>query len=175
VLLLAGLALGAIAAGIYLTRDLTNGGSGNAGGTIRLRAVASYDPSGDKGENPDLVRNATDRNDSTAWQTETYRHGELYDAEGNPKPGVGIVFAASRPSKPASLTLTTDTTGFTAVVKTGGSSGGPFPQAISKPRRVDHRQTTFRLAPVSAAKYFLIWIKDLGGLTHVDINEVKAG
>jgi hypothetical protein len=173
VVLLAGLALGAIALGLYLARDLTNGGSGNAGGPIRLKAVASYDPYGDKGENPDLVRNATDRNDSTAWQTETYRHGALYNAEGNPKPGVGIVLAASKPSKPAALILTTDTPGFTAVVKAGASQGGPFPDVISKPLAVVHR-TTFRLTETSAAKYFLIWIKDLGGHTNVLINEVKA-
>ena len=88
VLILTGLALGAIAAGLFLFGDVTSSGTG--GGPIKLRAVATYDPYGDATEHDDMIGNATDGNPTTYWETEEY--ADLHAL----KQGVGIVFDAGR-------------------------------------------------------------------------------
>jgi len=162
--------LAAIAAGVaaYLAlRDSGGGGTGNA--PIRLVASNAYDPGGDGQEHDELVRNATDGNPSTFWETEHYNSpiGDLKD-------GVGIVLDAGRSVKLRALTVVSDTPGFTADVKAGASSNGPF-DTVSDSRTVGAR-TTFQLSVPVAKRYYLVWITQLApDAPRTHINEVTAG
>ena len=132
-------ALVAGAAAYFVLRD--SGGGGN-GGAAKVHLVASnaYDPEGDGQEHDELVSNATDGNRATSWETEDY-HGSV--TFGNLKDGVGIVVDAGRPVKLDSLTVDSDTPGFTAEVKAGSSATGPF-DTVSSAETVN-AQTTFSL------------------------------
>jgi eukaryotic-like serine/threonine-protein kinase len=122
-------------------------------GTVHLTAVGAYDPPpGDGHERDDLVANATDGNPSTSWQTENYTTAPF----GNLKQGVGLVVDAGRSLRLGSLTVTSPTPGFTAVVKAASSTSGPF-EAVSSPERVGS-STTFDLHVPAARRYYLIWL-----------------
>jgi hypothetical protein len=131
---------------------------------VTVRGVASYDPYGDNHvEHPEAVSFATDGHADTYWTTEHY-------SAGLNKPGVGLVLDAGS-KKLTQLTLTSDTPGFRAVIKSGASTAGPF-SFVSSPQQVGG-QTTFSLHG-NRAQYYLIWITDLGPNSAAQINEVTA-
>ncbi len=139
---------------------------GSAGGSsVTLSGVTAYDPYGDnKQEHDDAAGNATDGDSGTYWDTEHYNDGLL-------KPGVGVVLDAGRTVVLKSLTVSSDTPGFTASITAGSSPGGPF-AADSSSQTVGSR-TTFSLSGHSA-RYYVVWITDLGSYSSVHVNEVKA-
>jgi serine/threonine-protein kinase len=169
-LIVAALALAALAAGIaalLVTRpDGIPGVSSPPpkAQPIHLAGVGSFDPYGDdKEEHSELARDATDRNQSTYWKTQIY--------ESFSKPGVGLVVDAGRPVAPRSVTVSSETPGFTALIKGGSSPSGPF-TALSGGQTVDGT-TTFDLTSKKRERYFLVWITALpGGFAR--INEVRA-
>ena len=132
---------------------------------VPLSGMASYDPFGDGREHDEAVALSTDRDPGTYWTTEHYDANELQ------KPGVGLVLDAGAPKKLSSLTITSDTPGFTAVIKEGSSSGGPF-SSPSASQTVGTR-TTFSLDG-PAARYYVIWITSLGDSSAVHVNEVTG-
>jgi len=160
-LLLLLLILGGAAAGAYfVVRD--RGGTETIGGkpanaaTVHLAAVGAYDPPpGDGGERDDLVREATDGNPATYWETEHYTTAQF----GNLKRGVGLVVDAGKPVELDSLTVTSDTPGFTAVVQAGSSEAGPF-HPVSDSQTVRER-ATFGLHVGSPERYYVFWITSL--------------
>ena len=162
VLLATGLVLAAAVAAAVLALD-PGGESPRAGAPVVLRAVSSYDPEGDGREHDELVTRATDRNRATYWTTETYQSFEAT------KSGVGIVLDAGAPVSLSEIIVSTDSAGFTAEIRAGGSPRGPF-HSVS-PRRTTGRSTTF---PVEGepARYYLVWITALDGFARV--NEVRA-
>jgi serine/threonine protein kinase len=169
---LLGLGLAVIVAGVaaYLVLRDSDGGGGGGGTQVRLVASNAYDPEGDGQEHDEDVPNATDGNSATFWETENYRGSPTF---GNLKSGVGIVFDAGRPVQAESMTVATDTPGFTANVEVGASSNGPF-NSVSASQTVAG-QTTFQLSVPVARRYYLLWITRLpagGGRTHV--SEVTA-
>jgi eukaryotic-like serine/threonine-protein kinase len=155
--------------GIYLAvRDSGDGAGG--GGPVRLVASNAYDPEGDGQEHDELVSNATDGNSGTSWETEHYSTPTF----GNLKDGVGIVIDAGRPVGLGALTVVSDTPGFTADVKAGASSNGPF-DTVSGSQPVD-TSTTFRLSAPVARRYYLVWITGLApGYPRTHVSEVTAG
>ncbi len=161
ILAVAGLA----ALGATALRD-NNGGGESAGATntpIRLAGIDSYDPQGDnKEEHDDRVQDATDGDSATYWTTESYQDEFT-------KSGVGVVLDARREVEPKSLTVTTDTPGFTAEIQASDSPTGGF-EPVSGSRTVD-AETTFTLNDAQA-RYFVVWITELDGVAHV--NEVRA-
>ncbi len=166
-LLLALVVLAAIAGAAYRLKRAadTKGGAASHPHPVRLVAVTSYDPFGDnKTEHEESIKAATDANPRTFWTTEQYGNGLG-------KPGVGIVLAARHTTKLASLKVVTDTPGFSALIRAGSLSSGPFVPVSA--RRTLGRTTTFRLHG-KPARYYLIWIKDLGGLQAAHVNEVRA-
>jgi serine/threonine protein kinase len=166
--LLVGLALigGGLAAYLAL-RDDGGGANGGTTGPIHVVASNAYDPNGDGQENDSEVANATDGNPSTAWHTEHYKTVEF----GNLKDGVGLVVDAGSPVRPRSLTIESDTPGFTADVKAGASSSGPF-DTVSSSKQVGLR-TTFELSVDPARRYFLVWITRLpSDALRAAVNEV---
>ncbi len=171
ILLLAGLAvLAGILAAVFALTDSTDKLSGLVGqkksaaaGPIRLAGVGAYDPDGDRQEHDEAVREATDGDPASYWTTEHYQSFA--------KEGVGLVLDAGAPKQVSTLTVTTDTPGYTAVIEAGNSAGGPFSK-VSDPRTVG-ATTPFALRGGSA-RYYVIWITDLGADDAVHVNEVRA-
>jgi hypothetical protein len=106
------------------------------------------------------VPNATDRDPSTYWATETYQSFT--------KSGVGVVVDAGRQVSLSRVAVeTTDTPGFRAEIRTGASPSGPFDTRVSQPRVVNGK-TRFAIDGASA-RYYLVWITEVPpeGVAHV--------
>jgi hypothetical protein len=177
-MLLAGLAvLAGILAAVFTFTDSTSisdlahkagvGGSAPAAKAVPLTGVTGYDPEGDGGEHDETAASATDGNAGTYWKTEQYGNSNF----GNLKSGVGLLLDAGSPHKLSQLTVTTDTPGFTALIKAGSSQSGPF-TPVSKSQTVG-KTTTFMLSS-DAAEFYVVWITNLGANSSVHVNEVTA-
>ncbi|MEJ7791385.1 MAG: serine/threonine-protein kinase [Gaiellaceae bacterium] len=161
------LAAAAAAAAFLLTRD----GSDDDGGAldsrpVQLQGVASYDPFGDDGsEHPERVEDATDGDRSTYWTTESYQDFS------STKDGVGLVLDAGSARALASITVTTDTPGYRAEIRSGTSRSGPFETIVGASKTVG--PLTAWEVESEEVQFYAVWITDLDGNAHV--NEVKAG
>lgn len=168
----------AIAGGTAAYLELRGAGGSRGGGgsspPVHLVAVGTYDPPpGDGHERDDLLSLATDGDPSTSWQTEHYTTPRF----GNLKDGVGIVLDAGRARRLTSLTVVSDTPGYSAEVKAGDSPEGGF--AVVSGEQTVGRRTTFRVESVSPHRYYLLWITGgllpvAGGRYGADVNEVTA-
>jgi eukaryotic-like serine/threonine-protein kinase len=176
ILLLAGLALLAIILAAIFTftgpgEELKNfvkkktGVAAAAARPVRLTAATAYDPDGDGTEHDSTAGNATDGDPATYWNTEHYNGGL------GEKAGVGLVLDAGGPKKLTQLVVRSDTPGFSATIKSSNSSSGGF-APVSKSRTAAFN-TTFELNG-SSARYYLVWITDLGPNSSVELNEVTA-
>src|SRR4051794_32863977 len=167
-LLLALIAAAAIVGGVLSlggsNGDKTGSHGGSTGRPIALSGVGAYDPVGGDGEHDADAPNATDGNPATYWQTEHY-------SSGLDKDGVGVVLDAGRNVAAKSLTVSTDTPGYTATILAGSSPSGPF-SADAGSQQVGSR-TTFALRGHSA-RYFVVWITNLGANSSVHVNEATA-
>jgi serine/threonine-protein kinase len=161
---LAVLAVAALAAlGALALRDADDDPQAAPTRPIGLSGISAYDPDGDDSEHDDEAGLATDGDLSTSWRTESYRSGLN-------KPGVGLVLDAGDTVEPKTMTVTTDTPGFTAEIRAGDSPQGPW-EPVSQSRTIQNRH---RYSLENAeARYFLVWITELdSGSKHV--NEVTA-
>ncbi len=173
IVLLAGLALlaGIFAAVFAFTGSspklpgLGGSKSGSHSVSVALTGVTSYDPEGDNlEEHNEAVPLATDGQSDTYWTTERYN-------DGLQKSGVGLVLDAGASKKLSSLTVKSDTPSFVAVIEAGSSPSGPF-KPVSSSGTVG-TTTKFSLDG-DAARYYLVWITDLGDNDVVHVNEVTA-
>ncbi len=170
---LLGVGLAALIGGLAGALLLHNTGGGSSAGKppprpsgpVHFTTAAAYDPLGDHHEHDEAVNNAIDGNPATAWETEQYHDLQLNKA------GVGLVVGADRAVSPKTLTVDTSTPGFTARIKAGDSLNGPF-HPVSKSQTVNVTPATFDLT--GGAKYFLLWITDLGNQRQVQIQEITA-
>ncbi len=164
------LALAAIGGGVAAYLALRDSGSGGGGGTpVHLVASNAYDPEGDGTEHDEEVPNATDGNPATSWGTERYRTVSF----GNLKSGVGLVLDAGSAVRLRSLTVFSDTPGFTARIEAGASSNGPF-GSVSSTETVGTK-TTFALQVDQPRRYYLIWITQLAeGFARTHVSEVTS-
>jgi eukaryotic-like serine/threonine-protein kinase len=176
VLLLLGLiAIGAVGAYFLFrhTGSPSKGGGGRSGPlATHVSAPTAYDPfgTGTPGENNSEAHLATDGSASTHWSTENY-HDSFALLH---KPGVGLVLDPGGVDRLSRLTVTSDTPGFTAVIK-GGDSTSHFPDTVSASETASGRTTVFTVHG-GAHRYYLLWITNLGpGNSSVDINEVAVG
>ena len=71
-----------------------------------------------------------------------------------------------------SITVTTDTPGYTAQIRAGDSAAGPFTAPDSAVQAVG-AHTTFTLNGQSA-RYYVVWITSSVGTGLAHVNEVKA-
>jgi hypothetical protein len=160
------------AAGIYFA--VTRTSVGNLGGSappvkhshsVRLSGVGAWDPQGGDGEHDADAPRAADGDPATYWGTEHY---QSFD-----KPGVGVVLEAPSAVRLKSVTVTTDTPGFTAEIQSGPSAQGSF-STVSSSRVVGDR-TRFSIRGSKAAKFYLVWITQLPpGSDTAHVNEVSA-
>ncbi len=156
---------GGVAAGLLLGRE---GGGVTAATPLALAASNAFDPEGDGQEHDGEVPQATDGDPATAWETERY----ATPAFGGLKSGVGIVLDAGSAVAARTLTVVSDTPGFTAEVKAGAGARGPF-QPVSAPRTAS-RSTTFELSG-GRYRYYLLWITRLApGFPRTHVNEASA-
>jgi hypothetical protein len=167
---LLGVALAALLGGLVgLLAFRDNGGNGAqntppaTAAPIHLRGVGAYDPDGTGGEHDADAPKATDGDPTTYWTTETYNSGLQ-------KPGVGVVLDAGRTVSPKTIRVTTDTDGFTAVIRAGGSRDGPFTSVSPS----EHVIGTTSFPIRGSGRYFLVWSSDLGSNSAVHVNEVRA-
>jgi serine/threonine-protein kinase len=172
ILLLVLLAVAAAVAAILALRGSNSGNSsqGSTGGTssgatVTLSATRAFDPSGDGAEHDSYAARATDGDPSTYWDTEHYRSGLG-------KPGVGLVLDAGTAKKVGSITVHSSTPGFTAEILAGSTIGSTPPNIDSGSQTVNGT-TTFDLKGATA-RYYIVWITNLGSNSSVRIEEVTA-
>src|SRR3954454_5413575 len=165
-------AAAAIAAGIYSVggssgdkSGTSSGGSKATGAAVTLTGARAYDPSGDNSEHDAAAPNATDGNAATYWDTEHYQGGLA-------KPGVGLVLDAGSAQTLSSITVQSTTPGFTAEILAGNTLGSSTMKVDSSKHSVGS-STTFSLGGAKA-RYYIVWITDLGSNASVRINEVTA-
>jgi serine/threonine protein kinase len=135
---------------------------------VPLSGVTGYDPEGTGGEHDADAAKATDHDPATYWRTETY---DSPDFGGLGKSGVGLVVDAGGPIALSSVTVTSDTPGFTAQIQEGSSSTGPF-VPDSSIRTVNGR-TTFTLDGKSG-RYYVVWITQLPPCAVAHVSDVTA-
>jgi len=145
----------------------TTAAGGGDGGAVALSGVTGYDPGGSAGEHDSKAALAADGNPSSYWDTEHYASASF----GGLKDGVGLVLDAGSSRKLTSVTVTTDTPGFTAQILSGSAVGGPFAQDSSV--RSVTSSTTFQLRG-GTGRYYVVWITNLGPVSSVHVNEVTA-
>jgi eukaryotic-like serine/threonine-protein kinase len=174
ILVLLGLLAALAAGGVYVFDRSSSGGGagpsgGGGGGSVTLRGIGAYDPPpGDGREHGAQAPLATDGKQSTFWDTETY----LTPAFGGLKDGVGLVLDAGSSIALHRLTVSTGTPGFTALIRAGDAPSGPFSDD-SRSQTVA-AETTFALDG-HTARYYVLWITNLGTVDSVHVNEVNAG
>jgi hypothetical protein len=169
VALLALAALAVIAAAAIALRGNDSGEPGRssettAGGAaaVTLSAVGGYDPNGDATEHDSDAAKATDGDSTTYWTTEHYGNQDF----GGLKDGVGLVLNAPQSVALEKLTVTSDTPGFTAIVKAGSS---PQSAQNDSSTQTVNGNTTFDLNGLTGSVYVL-WITRLAtdGVAHVN-------
>jgi serine/threonine-protein kinase len=163
-LLVGGAAIGAYVIASGLSGNDNGDGGSSAGSAISLQGIRAFDPPpGDGTEHDDEAALATDRNPATFWKTETYN--TFF------KDGVGLVLDAGARRQVKHLTIHTDTPGFTAEIRAGASPTGPWTTVA--PGKTVAGTTTFTLSGADA-RYYMVWITDLGGMSVAHVNEVRA-
>jgi eukaryotic-like serine/threonine-protein kinase len=142
----------------------------SGGGTpVALVGATGYDPqgTGPPGEDNADAPKATDGDATSYWSTEHYTTAEF----GNLKKGVGLLLDAGRSVALKSITVTSDTPGYTAEIRAAGTSAGPF-VTDSSSEQVGAR-TTFTLEG-KTARYYVLWITRLGAGNSAHVNEVRG-
>jgi len=167
---LLGVGLAALIGGLAGALLLRDNGGGTSGGTpprpsgpVHFTTAAAYDPFGDRQEHDQDLNKAIDSNPDTSWETEHYQSFT--------KPGVGLVVGTNSAVSPKTLTIATGTPGFTAQIKAGDSSDGPF-HPVSSSQTVNGSPVSFDLT--GGGRYFLVWITSLGDNVQVAIDEITA-
>ena len=145
------------------TGDDTSSPTGSpapSGEPIDVKAVSSFDPEGDDGEeNEDRVDLAVDGDRSTAWTTKTY-----FDQFGDTglKHGVGLVLDLGSAQDVGSVTVRTAGGGTGLELRAADQQGGSVDDydLVAKKADVDGRVV---LVPREAlhARYLLVWLTSL--------------
>jgi serine/threonine-protein kinase len=137
----------------------------NKAHAVVLTAAGSLDPPpGDGSEHAADIGKAVDHDPATYWTTEHYRSFT--------KPGVGLILSAPASTALRSVTIQSDTPGYTAQIKSSDSPSTGF-VAVSSSQTVGG-STTFKLNG-RKARYYLIWITKLpSGSDSAHVNEVRA-
>jgi hypothetical protein len=173
------LALGLVAGAIAFFATRTEKGPGGAAtptaGLTEVKlssdAAHDYDPEGDDEESPEATQFAIDGNNTTVWDTETYRAG----LEGVNKKGVGLYVDAGSPVAGRRLDLVTSRPGYEAEV----FAANTVPDGIGGWTKVSGRtevDETERIALDAAGRKFrnyLVWIVSLPPGNKADIRELS--
>jgi eukaryotic-like serine/threonine-protein kinase len=164
-LVLAAVVAALLIAALTGNNEPASGGGGTpSGGPVDLQHAQAFDPPpGDGEEHSSDVSLAIDGNPDTTWTTETYDGSPIIqDAVG--KPGVGLIVDAAKPVTGRTLTIRSDTGGWSLEVY-GAATGPPttlqgWGSPIGKADNVGTDQTV-ELTATSPFRYYLIWITKL--------------
>lgn len=133
---------------------------------LEFVSAASFDPEGDNGaENDELAANSIDGQSTTAWETETYRQADV-----GGKPGVGLVLELAGPARVDSVSIATDTAGYSAAIFVSDSPAedladwGPIQADGSDLGRV----ADLDLAERPTGRYLLVWLTQLPAVDSAD-------
>jgi serine/threonine-protein kinase len=134
-----------------------------------------YDPLGDSEEHSEEAARVVDRDEGTAWSTESYQDG----LEGAGKSGVGIYVDAKPKVAAVQLQIDTPEPGFKATIY--AAPPGPVPESVpegwtkvgggtvsssSKRFKLDTGDTQYR--------YYLVWITKLApDADGAEISEIR--
>ena len=121
-----------------------------------------YDPLGDDEEHNEEVARVVDRDDGTAWSTESYQDG----LEGAGKKGVGIYIDAKPKVAAVSMQIDTPNPGFRATIY--AAPPGPVPKSVPEGwtkvggGTVTSSNKRFKLDTGGTEyRYYLVWITKL--------------
>ena len=129
-----------------------------------LSGVSAYDPQGDNGEHDDEAPLATDGDPGRTGRPRRTARSSRTASGSSSTPG------SRRPVR--RVIVQTDTPGDLMEIQAGASPTGPF-TTVASVRRVSGT-TTFTLDDDVAARYYVVWITDLGGRSVAHVNEVRA-
>ncbi len=133
--------------------------------TVAIRGAADFDPYADGQENPADVAKSYDGDLGTAWHTETYRTASTF---GNLKAGVGVIYDLGGPTEVREIALdltreSIDVTVYAAdTVPDALERETAWAPAVGTFGDIAVRDTLVLSEP-HTARYWLIWITDLGG------------
>jgi tRNA A-37 threonylcarbamoyl transferase component Bud32 len=142
----------------------SGGGGAPAGGPIKLTDARAFDPEpGDGEEHSDEVGFAIDGNPDSTWTTETYNTPNIEDSISG-KSGVGLVVDAGKPLTARTMTIRSDTDGWSVEVY-GAATGPPttlegWGKPIGSFENVSTDQSV-ELNATSPFRYYLLWITEL--------------
>jgi eukaryotic-like serine/threonine-protein kinase len=177
---LSALAIGLMAGGISYLATRTEKGPGGAAiprtsgfTAVKLEsgAAADYDPEGDGEESPDATQFAIDGNNTTSWNTETYRDG----LQGVHKTGVGLYLNAGQPISARRLDLVTATPGYEAIAYAANTVPGDIKDWTRVSTRAKVQETTRIQLDTAGRKfrYYLLWIVSLPPGNKADVRELS--
>lgn len=140
------------------------------GVSLGQAAAEDYDPFGGDGEHPEAATRILDRDDSTAWSTESYQ-------DGLSKQGVGVVVDAKPGVVATAMNVRTPTPGFTATVYAANDSipdtvpGGWTEVAASREFGADE---DVQIRGGRRFRHYLLWITALPEDSEkVEISELR--
>ncbi|HET8975483.1 MAG TPA: hypothetical protein VFN15_02545 [Solirubrobacterales bacterium] len=139
---------------------------------IELTGAEAFDPPpGDGQEHSEDVAFATDGDPTTTWSTEHYPGGLA--AAG--KDGVGLALDADSAVKASELRLKTNTPGWSGEVYAANQQAGDLAgwgEPVGSITRTSADETV-PLELSEPARYYLVWITDLGNGDTVELSEIR--
>jgi serine/threonine-protein kinase len=133
---------------------------------VQLQGLTAYDPEGDGSEHGEEAHFATDHNAATSWDTEHYSNFQ--------KGGVGLVLQAPRAVALGKMTVKSIGSDFSAEIKAGDSSGGPFTDVSGDFQPVGQSKTFSVDTHGRKYRYYLVWLKLPFAGGRAQISEVTA-
>jgi len=179
VIVLAGAALilaGVLVSGGTRSNSTPPGTTGTQ--SLAIARVGAFDPPpGDGEENDADVRNVTDGDPATVWQTTGYDSRNF----GRLKPGVGLVLTLDHPTKLAKLSIDAPTNDWAVQIYVSDSTHpdlAGYGEPVASRRAIPSGTTSYDLGGRQGS-VVLVWITDLGdgaldngGRVHARIAEI---
>jgi tRNA A-37 threonylcarbamoyl transferase component Bud32 len=143
--------------------------------SVRRASAQDYDPLGDAEEHTEEASRTVDRDDGTAWSTESYRDG----LEGAGKTGVGLYIDAKPKVDAVALQVDTPEPGWKATIYAAPPGAAPksVPDGWTKVGggTVSSDDKRFKLDTGGTAyRYYLVWITELApGAESAEISEIR--
>jgi hypothetical protein len=143
--------------------------------SVPRRAAHDYDPLGDSAEHSQEAARVVDRDDGTAWSTESYQDG----LAGAGKSGVGIYIDAKPKVAAVQMQIDTPQPGFKATIYAAppGAVPNAVPEGWTKVGggTVSSANKRFKLDTGGTEyRYYLVWITKLApDSTNAEISEIR--
>jgi eukaryotic-like serine/threonine-protein kinase len=145
--------------------------------SVAKNSAHDYDPQGDKEEHHEEAFRAVDRDNDTAWTTESYQGGQITKPLANgATPGVGLYVDAKPKVDATKMEIQTPTPGWRATIY--GAPPGKAPQSLDGWTKlgggvVARKTQRFTLTGNTAYRYYLVWITRLPeGESKAEISEI---